>query len=221
MKLRTERPRSACVLQPKVKPNYRRDSKFTSMIVTMIVFVAMVLSFIISGEFMILLIAMVFVLEIISSVLGMMRGDYELAVKAVNSVSVDEWAYNNGIAVMRLTDGTLMILDTKMKQVYLAQEYFSRDHVSLGPGAMKMGIGARIRIRATYHPLQANISIKDLPNIKKLEVIRGEIEAPSIRSEKGVMRGFGVILRAKLGKRCLNDMRPCIDPLLRILRERL
>ena len=221
MKLKSERPKSIRIVQPKVKPNYRRDSKFTSMITAVIMFVIMVLSFIISGEFMILFLAMIFALEIISSVLGMTRGDYELAVKAVNSVNVDEWAYNNGIAVMRLNDGTLIIFDTKTKQVYLAQEYFSRDHVSLGPGAVKMGIGARVRVRVIHHPLQASINIKDLPNIKKLEVIRGEVEAPSIRSEKGVMRGFGVILKAKLGKRCLDDMRPCINMLLRTLRERL
>ncbi len=219
MKLRAEKLRYARILQPKVKPNYRRDSKLTSMIIAMIMFMAMVLSFIISGEFMILLLAMIFVLEIISSVLGMTRGDYELAVKAVNSVNVDEWAYNNGIAVMRLNDGTLMVFDTKTKQVYLAQEYFSRDYVSLGPGAVKVGIGGKVRVRAVHHPLQASINIKDLPSIKKLEVVRGEIEVPSIRSEKGVMRGFGVFLKVKLGKQCLDDMRSCINMLLRTLRE--
>lgn len=157
---------------------------------------------------------------------------YDLSVKVVNALEVEEWAYSSGIAVMRLSGGALAILDTRGKTLYLSKSYLLRDQ------ARSSSRAARLKAILAGEPLfaMANFAIKmrllyrqelvrawrgAAPGAGKVrvEVLRGDAVIPSLRVKGGVAKGFGTFLRARLDERRIDNADSCLGALVKLLRE--
>ena len=122
------------------------------------------------------------------SPLGMLGGNYYLAVELVNSTNVKEWAYNNGVAVMTLLDDTIAFFDTRGRKLYLSRECSLQRYPLLDR--------ERAKFRAVAFASRT-IELRGLEG-RKAEVLRGFVEGPSVKSEKEWVRVSGTFLRAKL-----------------------
>lgn len=201
-------------LKPKVKPTYKHESlcglKVVSLLLMLGSIALTILTVTMGQEHIAFLgIALSTIISGFSSLLG---GDYSLAVKIVNSTNVEEWSYNDGIAIMRFSDGALGILDTKVKRIYLSRE-FSIQGLSLAKEKTKTLIKCIIFVK----PMIVNIAASH--EFKKARILKGIINVPSIKSEREATRLVGTFLEVYLGSKCLKEINICIEKLLKLLKE--
>jgi hypothetical protein len=137
--------------------------------------------------------------------IGRFGGNYYLAVELVNLMGVEEWAYSNGVAVMTLTSGVVVFLDTRSRELYLAKEYSLQRYPLLS--------GKGVEFRAVVF---ASRTVElERPKGLKAEVVRGFLEGPSIEGEKESIRVSGTFLKAKLK---LKDVKAQVEGLLEALK---
>lgn len=203
-------------LKPKVEPTYKREMppwlKLASLLSTLGPIVLMALTAITGQEFTALI--GVTLLMLLAGFTSTLRGDYALAVRLVNSVSVEEWSYNSGTAIMRLSHGVLVILDTKLKKLYLSREFSVQGYPLMG-GRTRPSI----KFVALTKPRTVNLGTSG--EFKRSRILRGIVEVPSIKSEKEVMRLFGTFLEVSLEKACLREVGNCVKKLTKMLEEGL
>lgn len=203
-------------LKPKVEPTYKRGSfpwlKVVSLLSMLGSVALMILTAIMGQEFTALLGAALSAL--LAGFASMLKEDYTLAVRLVNSTSVEEWSYNSGIAVMRLSHGVLAILDTKLKKLYLSREFSVQGYPLMG-GKAKLGV----KFVALAEPKTVNLGASR--EFKRVRILKGMTEVPSIKSEREVMRLFGTFLEVSLEKTCFKELGTCIEKLTKMLEEGL
>lgn len=203
-------------LKPKVEPNYKRESppwlKVVSLLSMLGSIVLMALTAIMGQEFTALMGATLSML--LAGCTSVLKGDYTLAIRLVNSASVEEWSYNSGTAVMKLPGGVLAILDTKLKKLYLSRE-FSVQGCPLIEGRAKPSVKFVVSIKSK------TVKLGTSRGFKRVRILKGVAETPSIKSEKEVMRLFGTFLEVKLEKACLKGISTCIKELTKMLEEGL
>lgn|GEM_PF-5246534 len=176
-----------------VKPNYVCRSEFLRIIgITLLILgILNTLLFflnIISLESVILTLisTLIFLIQIITA------EDYSF-VKTfiINSMNIDEWAYNNGVAVMRYRD-IMMIF--KSPTLYLCP----LRNCSISEQILPVGQKVKLRI-LTYTNLMTTYLNLSKPKKLKVEVLSGVIEGPSIKSCGDIMFISGVFLKVRFG----------------------
>ena len=217
MNFKVSKQKREVILKPKVEPNYRRERRGVFFVVSLIMaIIAFTISLIISiileggGESIGAIAAVLAgLLSLISEVPGLSKGNYEMAVKAVNALNVEEWAYNSGIAIMRLAEGYYLALDTTTSRVLVIKDFMARDHMPISPKPFRhMRL---FSVKGKQIPQAIRIEVK---GIKRLKVIRGEFVLPSLKSSNGRLWGFGLIVKAKLGKKCTENIGECLRGLV-------
>lgn len=202
-------------LKPKVEPIYKYESfpwfKVAGILSMLGSVTLTVLSAIAGQEFMVLL--GVVLSAITSGFTNMLKGDYALAVKLVNSIDVKEWSYNSGIAIIMLSDETLVVLDTRLKKMYLSREFSAQCY------PLRVGV-AKPNVKLTAFVKPKLIDLKASREIKRARILRGIAEVPSIKSEKEFMRLFGTFLEVNLrGSKCFKETSLCVEKLIKMLKE--
>ncbi len=175
--------------RPRVEPNYKREKRSWSVVSLVASLVLLILASVVSdGEIMALVMLSSLISIILAALSTAVKGSYDLAVEFVNSTEVEEWAYNNGVAVMALPGGAVAVLDTRAGEVYLTRDYSLQRYPLIDSGGVKF--------RAFAFATRA-IDLRGFEG-RKAEVLRGFVECPSIKSEREWMRVSGTFLRAKL-----------------------
>lgn len=200
-------------LKPKVEPTYKCESfpwlKVVS-IISMLGSIALTVLTAIAGQESTALLGIA-LLAITSGFASMLKGDYSLAVRFVNFTSVEEWSYNNGIAMMMLSNGILAILDTARKKLYLSKDFSIQGY----PLSSVQRTVPRVKFTVFTKP----ISLSNSREFKRIKVLKGLAEVPSIKSEKEFMRVFGTFVETSIERRCLREMNVCIERLIKVLKE--
>ncbi|MEM2214866.1 MAG: hypothetical protein QXQ20_06310 [Candidatus Nezhaarchaeales archaeon] len=200
--------------KPKVEPNYRKESMSWTTMVMMALMVGSIALTIITGQ-------NILTSMVIGALLGMTSelfksmSSYVLAVNFVNSASVEEWSYNNGIAVMRLPGNILAILDTRLpkRRLYLSQEFSAQSYPLLERRRAK----SSINFVTFTKPKTINLDVSH--KFKSVKVWKGVIEVPSIKKKREVMRILGAFLEIDLESKCLKELSTCIEELVKMLKS--
>jgi len=180
-------------LRPRVKPNYKRYNWPSILLsITVSSAISALVFFLLSSasspqELVISLTASAFLL--FSGAFLSLSIKYHLAVEFVNSIDVEEWAYDRGIAIVKPLRGPLTILDLKNYGLY----FLKNCSISSFSYSERRGL----RVTAFTKPKSLVLGRED--RSFKVEVLKGFIEAPSIKSEREVIRAFGSFLKFSLG----------------------
>jgi len=215
--LKAYKQRRRMTVKPKIEPNYRHEPKSLIFIISLIsAIIAFMISLITSiilegseGSIGVLAAVLAGLLSLISEFPGLSKGNYEVAVKAVNALSVEEWAYNGGIAIMKLIEGYYLAFDTASSRVLFIKNFMVRDHVPISPKPLRRM--RLFKVRGKHVVRSIRIEVK---GIRKFEVIRGEFVLPSLKSKDGRLWGFGLVVKAKLGRKCIENIGECLRHLI-------
>ena len=130
--------------------------------------------------------------SLLDLVLPLPAGDptsYHLAVSFVNAVDVKEWAYCNGIAVAVLPSDLVVVLDTRYQRLYLVR------WSSLQLYPLPAYGRAKLRVEPLAKPWVVRLGCLQG---REAEVVRGYLEAPSVRRAGEVVATHGTFVRMKL-----------------------
>jgi len=181
-------------LRPRVKPNYKRYN-WPSIVLSIIVSSAIsaLVFFLLSSvsspqELVITLTASAFLL--FSGAFLSLSIKYHLAVEFVNSIDVEEWAYDRGIAIVKPLRGPLTILDLKNYDLY-----FLKNCSISSSSPLRESERRGLRVTAFSLVLKRG----DRSFEFEVKVLKEFIEAPSIKSEREVIRAFEPFLKFSLG----------------------
>lgn len=175
-----------------VKPNYVCRGKFLHMIGITILILGILntllfLLDIISPESLILTItsALIVIIQLITA------EDYRFVKVLINSMNIDEWAYNNGVTVMRYRD--IMV-------IFKSPTWYLCPLRSCSISEQILPVGQKVRLRiSTYTNLMTTYLNLSKPKKLKVEILSGVIEGPSIKSCSNIMFISGVFLKVKFG----------------------
>jgi len=134
--------------------------------------------------------ALASLLDSVLPIVGSPAGSYHLAVSFVNAVDVKEWAYCNGIAVAVLPSDLVVVLDARYRRLYLVR------WSSLQLYPLPAYGRARLRVEPLAKPWVVRLGCLQG---RKAEVVRGYLEAPSVRRAGEVVATHGTFVRMRLG----------------------
>jgi len=200
--------------EPRVKPNYKVEpSKLLLVILIPLALASLILGLLMESLGFVAA-ALYVTVSVLSSVIPYLRGNYSLAVSAVNSVSIEEWAYNRGVAVLKLLSQELLVLDTRSKVLMLFRSYMLRRKE--GSSRSFLRFKAPLSVRGKPYPMYSDVEVP--PGAKGIKVLRGEFTVPSLESSSVELWGYGLVFKVKLSEKCVKDLGKCLPQLLDALK---
>lgn len=169
-----------------VKPNYVCRSRFLYIIgITILILSILTLLPFLDTTILAITSSLIFIIQLITA------EDYSFVKILINSMNIDEWAYNNGVTVMRYRD-IMMIL--KSPTLYLCP----LRNCSISEQILPVGQKVKLRI-LTYANLMTTYLNLSKPKKLKVEVLSGVIEGPSIKDCSSIMFISGIFLKVRFG----------------------